>query len=129
MPRTRETPAPLLVAASLAAIEGVLLLIYGVLELISVAGDRLIMGLTTAAFFLIYGAAMLACSWGLSRARSWGRGPVLLAQLVQLGLAWNLRGGDTTPAAVALAVSAGLVLAGLVYPASLEALDPDPSQD
>ncbi len=128
MPRTRETPAPLAVAASLAAVEGGLLLLYGVLELASVTGGRLTMGLTTGAFFLLYGAAMLVCSWGLYGTRAWGRGPVLFAQLVQVGLAWNLRAGDTAPVAVALAVSAGLVLAGLFHPASVAALERDPQE-
>lgn len=129
MPRTLDTPAPLLVAASLAAVEGGLLALYGVLELLSLDGRRLTMGLTTGVFFLLYGSAMLACGWGLARARSWGRGPVLFAQLVQLGLAWNLRGGDTVPVAVALAVFAVLVLAGLLCPASVAALERDPVEE
>ncbi len=125
MPRARETPAPLLVAASLAAVEGALLLLYGVLELLAVTGGRVVMGLTTGVFFLLFGGGLLLCAWALSRLQAWGRGPVLFAQLVQLGLAWNLRGGDTVAIAVALAVSAGVVLAGLLHPGSVAALDHD----
>jgi hypothetical protein len=48
---------------------------------------------------------------------------VLLGQLIQLGLAWNFREGDTLPVAIALAVPAVIVLAGLFHPASMKALD------
>ena len=46
----------------------------------------------------------------------------VLAQLIQLGLAWSFRGDPTTLVAVGLAVVAVLVLAGIFHPASLEAL-------
>jgi hypothetical protein len=47
---------------------------------------------------------------------------VLLAQLIQLGTAWSFRGGDTTWIAVGLAVVALVVAAGVLHPASVEAL-------
>ena len=49
------TPAPLAVAAGLTFVEGLLTVIFGVGEAISIDSDRLVMGLTTAAFFLAYG--------------------------------------------------------------------------
>jgi hypothetical protein len=123
---SNRPPAPLLVAASLVAVEGGLLLVFAVLEIFSVGSGRLTMGITTALFFALYGAGLLACAWALSRRGSWARSPVVLAQLIQLGLAWNFRSGDTTLAAVAIAVVAVVVLAGVFHPASLEALaDPD----
>jgi hypothetical protein len=51
----------------------------------------------------------------------------VLAQLIQLGIAWSFRGGDTTLVAVALAVVALVVVVGLLHPASIDALDDDPS--
>jgi hypothetical protein len=48
---------------------------------------------------------------------------VLLAQLIQLGLAWNFRDGDTLPVAIGLALVSVVVLAGLFHPASMRALD------
>ncbi len=123
-----RTPAPLLVAASLVAVEGGLLLVFAVLEIFSVGSGRLTMGVTTALFFALYGAGLLACAWALSRRGSWARSPVVLAQLIQLGLAWNFRGGDTTLAAVAIAVVAAIVLAGAFHPASLEALADRPDE-
>jgi hypothetical protein len=81
------------------------------------------MGVTTAAFFAAYGALLVFCGWQLTRGSAWVRGPVLLAQLIQLGLAWSFRDGDTLPVAIGLAVVAAVVLAGLLHPASLRALD------
>ncbi len=116
-------PPPLVAAAALAFIEGVLTLLFGITEAVDVDLQRLTMGVTTAVFFIAYGATLIACAWGLNALRSWSRGPVLLAQLIWLGLAWNFRHGDTLPIAIALAVTAVLVLAGLLHPRSMDALE------
>lgn len=116
------TPAPLLVAAVVAALEGVVLLGYAVLEWLSIDSGRAAVALTTGAFFAIVGVAVIACAWALTRGSSWARSPVVLAQLVALGLAWSFRGGDTTLVAVLLVVVAAVVLVGLFHPRSIEAL-------
>jgi hypothetical protein len=118
-----DAPAPLVVAASLAAVEGLVIGVLGLLELVSLSPGRLTMGLTTAAFFAGYGALLVFCGWQLTRGAAWARGPVLLAQLIQLGLAWNFREGGTVAASIGLAIVAVIVLAGLFHPASMQALD------
>ena len=45
------------------AVEGGLLLLLAVLELRSLTADRVAMGVTTAVFFLVYGAGLLLCAW------------------------------------------------------------------
>ncbi len=110
-------------AAGLAFVQGLLTLIFGITEAVDIDLERLTMGVTTAVFFLAYGATLIACAWGLSTVRSWARGPVLLAQLIWLGLAWNFRHGDTLAIAIGLAVSAVLVLAGLLHPRAMDALE------
>jgi energy-converting hydrogenase Eha subunit A len=120
--RRTANPAPLVVAASLVAIEGLLLLGYAVLELASTSSDRVAVSLTTTLFFAGYGALLLACARAITRRQSWARSPIVLAQLIQLGLAWSFRGGDTTVVAVAIGVVAVLVLVGLLSPASVDAL-------
>ncbi len=122
-PTRFDAPAPLVVAASLAAVEGLVIGVYGLLELFSVTPGRVTMGVTTAAFFVAYGALLVFCGWQLTRRAAWARGPVLLAQLIQLGLAWNFRDGDTLPVAIGLALVSVVVLAGLFHPASMRALD------
>jgi hypothetical protein len=114
------------VAASLTAVEAVLLLIYAVAELFSLSPGKAAVTLTTAVFFALYGGALLFCAWGLVGGRSWSRSPVVLAQLIQLGLAWSFRGGDTTVVAVVLALVALIVVAGVLHPASIAHLDDAP---
>ena len=121
-------PAPLVVAASLVAVEGGLLLLLAVLELGSLTSERASMAVTVTVFFLLYGAGLLLCARAVARGRSWARSPIVLAQLIQLGVAWNYRDGATTGLAVGLAVVAVVVVAGLLHPASVEALAEHPDR-
>jgi hypothetical protein len=120
-------PAPLVVAAGLVVVEGLLLLGYGVLEAAHIESARAAMGATTAAFFLLLAGFLIACGWLVVRGRAWPRSPIVVAQVMFLGLAWSFRGGDTTWVAIVLAVVSVVVLVGLLHPASIDALtDPDP---
>ncbi len=122
-------PAPLVAAASLAGVEALLLVGYGIVLVPSVDTHRLALGVTTPLFFLLYGAGLGFCAWTLTRLRSWARAPLVLAQLIQLGVAWNFRGGASTAVTVVLALVAVLVLAGVFHPASIAALsDEDPDR-
>ena len=116
-------PPPLVTAASVTAVEGLVLLGLAVLEIASLTGGRLTMGFTTALFFAAFGLLLMACGWFITRGHTWARGPILLAQLIALGLAWNFRGGDTTILSVAIGVVALIVIAGMLHPASIEALN------
>lgn len=118
-----SAPPPLVTAASVTAVEGLVLLALAALEMASLTGGRLTMGLTTAVFFAAFGVLLMACGWLITRGHTWARGPILLAQLMGLGLAWNLRGGETTLVSVAIAVVALIVIAGMLHPASLEAIN------
>lgn len=119
-------PPPLTVAAALAGVEGLLFLGLSVAELADFETSKAAMGLTTALFFLLYGAGLLVCAWALWRLRSWGRSPIVVAQLIQLAVAWSFWGGQTSWVAVTAGVVALLVLAGIFHPRSLEALaDPE----
>ena len=106
----RELPAPLVVAASLAALEGLLVLAYAVVLAADIHTDRVAMGVTSSLFV------------GLVQGRTWARSPIVVTQVLALGLAWNFLGGSTTWISVVLAVVAVVVLVGLLHPASVEAL-------
>jgi hypothetical protein len=121
--RASAAPPPLVTAASLVLVEALLLLGLGTLELAALDQDRATMGLSTSVFFLGAGAGLAACAWALWRGRRWGRGPVLLAQLVALGLAWNFRAEPTTLVAVGLVALALVVIAGLLHPTSIDVLE------
>lgn len=118
-------PTPLLVAAAVVLAEALVFVGYGVAELLHLTGKRVVMGLSTSLFFVICGVALGACAWGLTRVRVWARGPVLLAQLMLLGLAWNFRDSETILVSVALAVPAVVVGAGMLHPRTLAALNGD----
>lgn len=117
-------PGPLRLAAVLGALQGAALLLYAVLELLSVTSERVTMGATTALFFAAYGAALVLCARWLLQGRSWARSPLVLAQLIWLGVAWSFRGGGTTWVAALVAAVALVALIGLLHPRSLEALTP-----
>lgn len=105
------------------ALEGLVLVGLGIVELFSLRGERLAMGLSTAAFFLAGGVGLALCAWGLLRARRAARGPVIMTQLVALGLAWNFRVGETRIYAVILVVAAAVVLWGMLNRRSVAALE------
>lgn len=118
-------PTPLVVAATLAAVEGLLLVGYGVLEAAHVHADRAAMGITTSLFFAILGGALATCGWLVLHGRSWARSPIIVAQVMFLGLAYNFLGGSTTWVSIGLALVAVVVLLGLLHPASIDALTGD----
>ena len=119
------TPPPLTVAASLVAVQGVVLLILAVLETANLADERRSLGLSVTFFFAAYGVVLLAAAWGLRRRSSWARGPALITQLIMLGLAWNMR--EHVAVVIALVVCAAIVLAGMMHPDTIRALDRDPT--
>ena len=114
-------PPALIVAASLAAVQGAVLVLLAVLEFASVTSGRLAFGLSTAGFFAAYGVVLLGAAWALWRRHGWSRGPVLITQLIFLGLAWNLR--EHVLVAIVLVVVAVVVLAGMLSKETMAALE------
>ncbi len=110
------------VAAVAVGVESVALLGFGVAELAGLDPDHRSVALTTAVFFFLYAAGLALAARGLFRLRSWGRGPAVLAQLIQLGVAWSFRGHETTWVALVLAVPAVGVLVVLFSPPTAEIL-------
>jgi hypothetical protein len=108
--------------AALVALEGLALLVLAIAALVTLTSDRLVLGATNAAFFCAYGVGLAVCARGLVRLRSWSRGPVVLAQLIQLGIAWSFVGRSTAWLSVLLAVPAALVLAVVLAPSTTSAL-------
>ncbi len=119
----RTLPAPLTVAASVVVIQGTLLVVLAGVELAHVSSQRITLGVSTAVFFLVYGVLLVVCAIALTRRHGWTRGPVLITQLIQLGLAWNLR--EVGLVALMLVAAALIVIAGMLHPASIEALADD----
>ena len=109
-------------AAGLVALEAVGLIALAVAEIVNIDWDHPAAGVTQAVFFLLYAAGLALCARGLLRLSSWTRGPIVVAQLIELGVAWSFRGGETTWVTVLLAIPAVIVLAVMFAPATTVAL-------
>ncbi|MDF9715435.1 hypothetical protein INN71_04245 [Nocardioides sp. ChNu-153] len=88
---------------------------YGVVE-------REGMAVGVALFLGAYGGGLVAGAVLLLRRRSAARSPLVLAQLLHLGIAWNMRDAPTTPVAIALAASALSALVLLMWPSTTAVL-------
>ena len=116
-------PPPLTVAASLVAVESMLLVLYGLTLIPSLKGERLAMGVTALVFLVIYGGFLGYCAWRIWQLHSWARAPIVMGQLIQIPVGLSFWGGKTSAVSVVLIVVAVGVLAGIFHPRSLEALD------
>jgi hypothetical protein len=123
-----NVPAALKLAAAIVLVEGAAVGAFGILEAFALRSNRLVMGLTTSVFLLLYGVGLAVLARGLARAVPWSRGPAVFTQLVQLGVAWSFWGGSTTWVAVLLAVAALAVLLALFRRTSREALLDNPTR-
>jgi hypothetical protein len=96
-----------------------------VLEVVALESGRLTLGITTGLFFLVLGAGLLLCAWGLFRVGSWARGPVVAAELIGVLLSFSFWGGETTLVAVVILLVSLAALVGVLHPASTSALAAD----
>ncbi|MDO7867356.1 hypothetical protein [Nocardioides jiangxiensis] len=130
MPATAENsvvPRPLTVAALVVLLEAVCFAALAVVQAVTFDSTRSAMGWTTLAFFALWGLMLAACGMALRRSRSWARSPIVMAQLVQLGLAYNFATdahSDRTDHIVAwlLAAVTLVVLVGIFHPRSISHL-------
>ena len=101
----------LVTAGVIALVQATALLGLAVLDLTHLVADRVGLGVGIAGMLLVFGGGLAIAAIAVMRGRYGGRGPVLVAQLISLGLAWNLRdAGDD----VVRGVSPVLALAALV---------------
>ncbi|WP_370618544.1 hypothetical protein [Mumia sp. Pv 4-285] len=116
MGHTTPSPTPRIrTAALLVAVEGLAIAAFGVLDLLDLHRDRVVLAVVTSLFFFAYASLLLASARGLWRLQVWVRAPIAFTQLIQLGIAWNLR--DASPAlSGVLAVTAAVVLWGTLSP-------------
>jgi hypothetical protein len=121
-PSGPRTASLLRLAALVCCGEAAAALVLAVIELATLDSDRLVVGITTTIFFVVYAFALVAAAAGLARARSWARSPLMLAELIQLGLAWSFHGPGTEVVAALLAVTAIFVVVVLVLPSTTTAL-------
>ena len=117
----------LVVAAVVVVLEAFTLLAVGASVVFGSERGRLVLDVTTTVFFLLYGCGLLVCARGLVLARRWTRAPVVLAQLIQVLVAWSFLQGSTRWVAVLMAVAAVTVLGSVLSPPATRALVPEES--
>jgi len=108
----------------LAAVQALVLAVLAVAEIVGLTPGRVTMAVTTSVFFLAYAVGLAVCVRGLLGLHSWARAPIVVTQLIQLGLAWNMRDHAWLP--WLLAAYAVVVLVGVLHPRSIAALADDP---
>jgi len=113
----------LLLAAGLAALEAVALLVLAVLQFVGLGEGSVGAGVAWAVFFVLCAIGLAWCARGLAQQNSWARAPIVLVQLIMLGLAWD--GRHRVALAVALLLAAVVALVGIFHPASISALESD----
>lgn len=112
-------PAPVRLAGWIASAQGLIGVGVAVLLLVrAIGGHReetvVISGYGTAAWFAIIGGGLLAAGLGLLRGQRWGRGLVVIVELLLLFVAWYVGvGSQQYLAGVVLALVCVLALVGL----------------
>lgn len=114
-----NSPLSLRLAALCVALECLLLLVVAVLGLVRPSNVGVAIGLAIVYVVSALGLALAAV--GLWERRSWGRAPVVLAQLVVVGMAWDVRHDAIALSVCGLVIGAAVLLC-VVHPASTRAL-------
>ncbi|MBB1011379.1 hypothetical protein G6014_03630 [Dietzia kunjamensis] len=112
-------PGPVRLAGWIASAQGLIGVGIAVVLLVrAIGGHReetvVISGYGTAVWFAILGGGLLAAGLGLLRGRRWGRGLVVIAELLLLFVAWYVGvGSHQYLAGIALAVVCASALVAL----------------
>lgn len=105
-------------------VEAAVFAVLAALELFNVSSDRIGLGIGATLFLLVVAAGL---AWAATRVvvgESWARSPLVFAQLITLGLAYNFR-GDPLWLSPAIAVPAVVALACLLSPPVTKAFSDD----
>jgi hypothetical protein len=114
----------LLTASAIVLVEGSVFAVLAALELFNVSSERVGLGIGATVFLVVVAAGL---AWAATRVvvgEAWARSPLVFAQLIVLGLAYNFR-GDPPWLSPAIAVPALVALACLLAPPVTRALADD----
>jgi hypothetical protein len=118
-----EAPPPLIVAASVVALEALGYVAVGITEWAVTDFHKPVVGLSTGLFFVAFGIFLGFCAWRLLKLNSWSRAPIVMTQLIQIPVGISFWGGGwTNSVTIGMMLLSVIVLAGIFHPQSLEAL-------
>lgn len=126
-----SAPRPLLLAAGVTLVQSAIFLALAVAQMASFSADRAAMNWTTVLGFLLWALMLGACAWQVARGHSWARSPIVMAQIIHVGVAWSFVQGDPAGWQKAVAwfivAAAAVILVGFFRRSSLEYLAADAS--
>jgi hypothetical protein len=114
----------LLLAAAIVFAETLAYLILAVLDLANLSGNRVGTGIGVGLVLVAYGLGQAWAAWRVTHGDSWARSPLVVTQIIQILIAWNIRGTSGWLAAL-LVVTATAALACLLAPPVTRALGAD----
>jgi hypothetical protein len=93
-----------------------------VLDAADISGQRVGFGIGAGVLLAIYGVGQAWAAWRATCGDAWARSPLVVTQLIQLLLAWNLRTSDVRWLAALMAIAAVTALGCLLAPPVTRAL-------
>lgn len=107
----------------MAFLQGLVMLGLTVQQVFAYDSDRAGLAVSNIAFFGVWALFLIGCAYGLLTRNSLARAPLMAAQLLHLGVAWDFAKSSQTIWISALVVGSVLVVAvGVLHPASNAAL-------
>lgn len=112
----------MLIAAVVVWAESLVFAVLVVLDAADISSDRVGFGVGAGVLLTAYGAGQAWAAWRVTQGDAWARSPLIVTQLIQLLLAWNLRTSDSAWMAIVMAVAAVIALGCLLAPPVTRAL-------
>lgn len=116
----------LLVAAVIVFAEAATCVVFAVLGVLDLEGDSVGSAIGVSLILAVYGGFQAWAAWRVTLGEQWARSPLVVTQIIQLIIAFNL---DDVPARITIAVgaAAAVTLACLLAPPVTRALSGNPS--
>jgi hypothetical protein len=115
----------LLVVAAVVVAEALTCVVLAVLGLVDLDGDSVGTGIGVSLILAIYGGFQAWAAWRVTQGDQWARSPLVVTQIIQLIIAFNLADVPLW-ITVAVGASAGVTLACLLAPPVTRALGGNP---
>ena len=127
MSETAKRPLPLVYAALIAGLQSISLIGMSLEVFFDISEQNVKVSSGVGLMLLILGLGLGAAALGVAKSVHVARGPVFVAQLISLGLSWNMvKNVEELPGVTAVGVVLGLaalsVIAALATPSAREAL-------
>jgi hypothetical protein len=112
-------------AAAIVLAEALTCLVLAVLGIVDLDGDDVGTGIGVSLILTVYGGFQAWAAWRVTLGEQWARSPLVVTQIIQLIIAFNLA---DVPASIVVLVGASAVvtLACLLAPAVTRALGSNP---